>query len=143
MRKSILRLSSSLLVLMIGLALSACSLTTDPTKGSSDSTSSSGGGKSETKKDGVLKEDQRVNEFATVNFDKLKEDMAAGRGEHLASLATLLGVTQEHQTEFFTFTKEKFPLLFASERATADEMLATLTREMASHPTFHTIVAQR
>jgi len=143
MRKPTLTSLSSFFVLMIGLAVSACTIATDPTKGTSDSTAStSGSGKTKTA-DGVLKEDQRVNEFASVNFNKLKEDMAIGQGEHLASLATLLGVTQDHQAEFFAFTKEKFPSIFTSQHVTPEEMLAALTREMATHPTFYTVVAQR
>src|SRR5262245_23214906 len=121
-------------MLVLGFMLSACSLTTDPTKASSDSTSSTSGKSS--KKDGTQKEEEKVSSFTTINFARLKEDMAAGQGEHLASLATLLGVPPEQQPAFFAFTKEKFAVVCSSDRVTSDEMVAALTQEMAAHPQF-------
>src|SRR5262249_34726466 len=116
-------------LLVLGFVLSACSLTTDPTKSSTDSTSSTSGKSS--KKDGTVKEGEKVSSFATVNFARLKEDMAAGQGEHLASLAALLGVRPEQQPAFFAFVKEKFAVVCPSEQTSSEEMVAALTREMA------------
>ena len=41
--------------------------------------------------DGLLKADQRVNAFVTLNFENLPQDMAYGRGEYITSLSELLG----------------------------------------------------
>ena len=68
--------------------------------------------------------------------------MALGRGEYLASLATLLGVPESQQAEFFAFTKENFSSLVSSDQVTPDEMLEALNRELAACPQFHIIVAQ-
>ncbi|HJU05431.1 MAG TPA: DUF3015 family protein, partial [Nitrospiraceae bacterium] len=51
--------------------------------------------------DGVLKAEHKVMAFAVYNFDNLKDDLAQGRGEYLASLAELAGVQADHQAEFF------------------------------------------
>jgi hypothetical protein len=68
--------------------------------------------------------------------------MAAGGGEYLASLAALLEVPPERQTEFFAFAQQQFPLLFDSEQVTAEQMLATLYAQMAVDPRFGKRVGQ-
>lgn len=125
-------------VFAVGISVASCTVVTDPTKASSDFSSSSSGGSS--KKDGALQEEKKLSDFATVNFERLKKDMAAGNGEHLAALATLLRVPQEQQPAFFAFTQEKFPVLCPSGKATANEMVTALSRELATHPRFHLLV---
>ena len=73
--------------------------------------------------------------FAHVNFDNLKQNMALGHGEYLASFGTLLGVAPRHQAKFFTLTQERYAVLFASDRTTPAEMLAALKCELAASPT--------
>lgn len=84
--------------------------------------------------DGLVKDGQKVNAFAALNFENLKHDMAQGRGEYLASLGTLLGVPRDHQAEFFALTQEKYPILVRSDRTTPGEMLAALNRELSANP---------
>jgi len=122
-------------VIVAGCFAASCTVVTDPTKASSDFTSSSSGKSSKT--DGTLRDEEKLSEFAAVNFEQLKKDMASGRGEHLAALATLLHVPQDQQTAFFTFAQEKFPLICPSEKATASEMVTALSREMANSSRFY------
>ena len=84
--------------------------------------------------DGVVKNDQKVDMFASVNLDSLSQEMAQGRGEHLASLASLMGVPAEGQSEFFAMTQAKYASLFPTERTTSSEMLSSLHQEMAASP---------
>jgi hypothetical protein len=79
-------------------------------------------------------DDHKVSVFASVNFENLKQDMAQGRGEHLSSLAWLMGVPAEKQGAFFTLTQEKHAVLFTSEATTSTEMLIALNRELSAHP---------
>jgi len=55
---------------------------------------------------GFLVRDQetpkRTAASAFFNFSRLKEDMAAGQGDYLSSLATLMEVPQEDRQDFFT-----------------------------------------
>ena len=122
--------------LAFGLLLTSCSLTTDPTKSSSDFTSSTSPGSSKPSSE------QKAQSFTRDNFSRLKEDMALGHGEYLASLATLLGVPESQQAEFFAFTKENFSSLVSSEQVTPDEMLDALKHELATHPQFSIVVAK-
>jgi hypothetical protein len=60
--------------------------------------------------------------------------MAQGGGEHLASLATLLGVPAEQQPAFFSMTQEKYTTLVQSGETTPAAMLKALQEAMAAHP---------
>src|SRR5574338_792394 len=42
--------------------------------------------------DGQVWAAEKANVFAAINFDNLEQDMAQGHGEHLTSLATLMGI---------------------------------------------------
>lgn len=120
-------LLNAALIAALGLGAAACTVVTDPS-----SASSAGGSGSTT----FMNRQQQVAEFANVNLDRIKQDMSAGQGEYLASLATLLGVEAARQPEFFTFTQAKFTVLFPSDQTTAAEMLTTLNRAMQADPRF-------
>lgn len=81
--------------------------------------------------DGIVQHDQKVNVFASANFENLSQEMARGNGEYLASFAALLGVPAERQPEFFALTQAKYSTLFQSEQTTPSEMLIALRQEMA------------
>ncbi len=79
-------------------------------------------------------EKERALAFSKVKLERIKTDMAVGGGEHLTSLATLLGVPAHSQAEFFALTRSNFNTLFSSEQTTAEEMLAGLENELSAHP---------
>jgi hypothetical protein len=79
-------------------------------------------------------EAQKVKAFAAVNIDRLKEDMARGSGEHLTAFAHLLGIKENHKSDFFTLTKQNYPVLFSSEPTTSEDMLARLNTELNDYP---------
>ena len=84
--------------------------------------------------DGIVKNEEKVNVFASANIESLSQEMAQGRGEHLASLASLMGVPSEHQGAFFTMTQEKYTSIFKTEQTSSMEMLVSLSSEMSAHP---------
>jgi endonuclease/exonuclease/phosphatase (EEP) superfamily protein YafD len=93
--------------------------------------------------DGVIVQNEQVNVFAQANFDSLAQEMAQGRGEHLASLATLLGVPAEQQPAFFAMTQEKYTTLISSGEATPVAMLVALHNAMGVHPTLAKLSASK
>jgi len=117
------------LTAVLGLGAGACTVVTDPSSGSSATT----GGSSSA---AFMNRQQQTAEFAKVNLEQLRNDMAAGQGEYLASLAALLEIEPSRQPAFFAFTQDKFAVLFPNDRTTAVEMLATLEREMRGNPRF-------
>ena len=80
---------------------------------------------------GLLQKERKIQFFARANFSRLKEDMAAGNGDYLSSLATLMEVPRAHRQDFFDLTKDHFQDLFPSDQTTSKEMLATLSTKLA------------
>lgn len=80
--------------------------------------------------DGVIIKNKHMNMASRV-FESLAQEMAQGQGEHLASLAALLGVSEEAQPEFFALVQEKYTILVGSDDTTAVTMLQALQAAMA------------
>jgi endonuclease/exonuclease/phosphatase (EEP) superfamily protein YafD len=83
---------------------------------------------------GKFAQSEQETMFANLNFDNLSQEMAQGGGEHLASLATLMGVPAEQQPAFFSMTQEKYTALIQSGETTPAAMLKALHETMAAHP---------
>jgi hypothetical protein len=133
--------SRALAVLGVLCIFYACAVTTDSTKSSTKtihnttdssskftSSTSPGGDSSDTSK----REQALV--FSRVGLERIKTDIAVGGGEHLTSLATLLGVPARNQQEFFALAKANFSTLFSSEQTTAEDFLARLEDELSANP---------
>ena len=58
--------------------------------------------------DGQIKPDFKTTAFVTLNQDNLQQDSAAGRGEYLASVSTLLGVPEDRQVAFFSAVQASY-----------------------------------
>ena len=86
------------------------------------------------KNNGKVWAEQKMNAFASINFENLSQEMAQGQGEHLASLAVLMGVPAEHQAEFFAMAQNNYKTLIRSGETTPVEMLNALHDAMAAHP---------
>ena len=84
--------------------------------------------------DGTIMAEHKVNVFAAANYDSLSQEMARGGGEHLASLAELMGVPEENRPEFFALAQTQYASLVESGDATPTAMIATLRSGMESHP---------
>jgi hypothetical protein len=83
--------------------------------------------------DGVIMKNKHVS-MAALSYDSLRQEMAQGRGEHLASLATLLGVREEDQPAFFALVQEKYTTFMEADQTTPLAMLQALQAAMAEHP---------
>src|SRR2546422_2293998 len=83
--------------------------------------------------DGSVWAEHKVTMFAEINFENLSQEMAQGRGEHLASLATLMGVPAERQTEFFAMTQERYLALIQAGDGSPVAMVKALN-EAIPHP---------
>jgi hypothetical protein len=85
-------------------------------------------------KDGVVQNPVAVSMFLDNNLDKLAHDMAAGQGETLDSLASLIGVDAGHKAAFFAVTKAHFAEIIPSEHAKTQDVVAALNRVLAQDP---------
>ena len=84
--------------------------------------------------DGKLWAEQKVNAFASLNFENLAQDMAQGQGEHLASLATLMGIPAAQQPAFFAMTQEKYASLVAAGETSPVALVKALNEAVATNP---------
>lgn len=84
--------------------------------------------------DGKVMVEQKTTLFAELNFENLSQEMAQGQGEHLASLATLMGVPAEHQAEFFAMIQEQYILLVKTGDASPVAMVKAINSAIATHP---------
>lgn len=76
--------------------------------------------------DGQVMADQRTNMFAAMNFENLSQEMAQGKGEHLASLATLMGIPAEQHTAFFALTQERYTAMVEAGEASSVALVKAL-----------------
>ena len=109
-----------------GLVISACNTTKATVDTFAKFTSSTSPGEF-INADGIVLESQKARLFSAVVFENLEQDIARGNGEYLTSLAVLLKIPAGEQDEFRTRSQSEYPLLFASDRRTAESLLVTLT----------------
>ena len=86
--------------------------------------------------------EEKANMFAAINFENLSQEMAQGGGEHLASMATLMGVPAEHQSEFFAMTQERYTTLVKAGEASPVAMVKALNEVAASYPTLAKVASK-
>lgn len=84
--------------------------------------------------DGKVMAEHKTTMFAELNFENLSQEMAQGQGEHLASLAALMGVPAQHQGEFFAMAQEHYTTLVKAGEASPVAMVKALNATMAAHP---------
>lgn len=84
--------------------------------------------------DGKIMSEQKTTTFAQLNFEALSAEMAQGQGEHLASMATLMGVPAEHQAAFFAMTQERYTSLVKAGEASPVALVKALNDAIAGHP---------
>jgi hypothetical protein len=84
--------------------------------------------------DGQVWASERANVFAAINLDNLSQEMAQGKGEHLASLATLMGVPNEQHAAFFALTQERYTALVQEGETSSVALVKTLNDAISKSP---------
>jgi Protein of unknown function (DUF3015) len=84
--------------------------------------------------DGQVWASEKTNVFAAINFDNLAQDMAQGQGEHLSSLATLMGIPAEQQPAFFAMTQERYVFFTQAGESSPAAMVKALNDAAATQP---------
>jgi hypothetical protein len=92
--------------------------------------------------DGKVMSEHKTTMFASLNFDALSAEMAQGQGEHLASLATLMGVPAERHAAFFAMTQERYTSLVQAGEASPVALVKSLNDAIAGHPVLAKVSAQ-
>ncbi|TKB58912.1 MAG: DUF3015 domain-containing protein [Nitrospira sp.] len=118
-------LIGALVLASVGLVVSACNTSKATVDTFAKFTSSTSPG-DWMNADGVIQESQKTRLFAAVAFENLEQDIARGNGEYLRSLAVLMKIPAGEQDEFRSLSQRQYSRLFASDRRTAESLLATL-----------------
>ena len=82
--------------------------------------------------DGQVMADQKTTMFALLNFENLTQEMAQGKGEHLASLAALMGIPDEQHPAFFALTQERYSDLVQAGETSSVALVNFLLSPMRS-----------
>ncbi|MCA9464868.1 MAG: DUF3015 domain-containing protein, partial [Nitrospira sp.] len=84
--------------------------------------------------DGKVFSAEQVNVFAAINFDNISQEMAQGQGEHLTSLATLMGIPTEKHQAFFNMTQEKYTILIQDGEPSPKAVVKAIHDAMMDNP---------
>ena len=76
--------------------------------------------------DGTIMSQYKAEIFAAANYESISQEMAQGGGEHLASLAELMGVPEEGRPEFYALAQTRYASLVASGNTTPAALIQTL-----------------
>jgi len=93
------------------------------------------------KNSGKFWAEHKASMFAGLNFENLTQEMAQGGGEHLASMAALMGVSDDKQPEFFAVTQERYLSLVNAGEASPVAMVKALN-EAAASPASTTVASK-
>lgn len=83
---------------------------------------------------GTVQASARATQFASANMEKLAQDMAAGQGESLTSLADIIGIAESDREDFYRSARENFDVIYSGADTTADELVTNLGEVMTSQP---------
>ena len=86
--------------------------------------------------------DQKTTMFALLNFENLTQEMAQGKGEHLASLASLMGIPDEQHPAFFALTQERYSDLVQAGETSSVALVKTLNDAVSRSPVLAQVVSR-
>jgi hypothetical protein len=86
--------------------------------------------------DGMVLKEQKINLFAGVTYENLRQEAAAGNGQYVSALASLYGISPDKQAEFGLVLQRKHADLFAAgiedDRTAHLKLVSALNRELTS-----------
>jgi len=93
--------------------------------------------------DGTVFASEKTRFFAAMNSEALEQEMAQGGGEHLAALATLLGVPSAEQPRFFERAQQQYRSLLEAGEPTGEAMLRAVDQIITAEPTLVAVSLDR
>ncbi len=124
-------------VIVIGLSLAACN-TTKATIDTTVNFFSSTTPNELFTVDGLVKQEQKINLFAGVAYENLRQEAAAGSGQYVTSLATLYGVPEAKHGAFGKVLQQRHAELFTTDLLQDNRahlrMVSVLNRVMTQEP---------
>jgi len=84
---------------------------------------------------GMVNNDHQKKVFVAMNMDDLAQDMARGEGEHITSMATLLGIHESDQETFFQVSQANYDAIFSADNVNYEQVLASINNVMLNDAT--------
>ncbi|HVG03074.1 MAG TPA: DUF3015 family protein [Nitrospira sp.] len=133
--RSFQNLALGICIAAAGLATAAC----NTTKASVDTTVnffSSTSPNDLFSSDGMVVKEQKINLFAGVTYENLRQEAAAGGGQYITALASLYEIPASKHQDFGLVLQQKHSDLFAAgldeDRTAHLKMVSALNRELAA-----------
>jgi hypothetical protein len=127
-------------VVTMGVALSACN-TTKATIDTTVAFFSSTSPQDLFSQDGQVRQEQKINLFAGVAYENLRQEAAAGGGQYVTSLAALYGMPASKHERFAQLLQAKHSDLFIADlnedRTAHLKMVAALNRALVADGSLH------
>lgn len=73
-------------------------------------------------------------QYTTINFSRLRADMAVGKGEYLESFAVLLQIDEPQRSAFYQLTRDHFSTLYSDADTTPEQLVANVERLLQAQP---------
>ncbi|MCB0342169.1 MAG: DUF3015 family protein [Pseudobdellovibrionaceae bacterium] len=88
-------------------------------------------GTSNCKVDGFVMNDKEIQYFAEANHEELTQQMAEGRGEKLAALASLYGCQAKQQDEFARTLQNSYAEIAPSYDTSSQELIKNISAKVS------------
>ncbi len=128
-------LGLALSLLLAGLSLTGCN-TTKATVDTTVNFFSSTSPNELFTSDGMVVKEQKINLFAGVAYENLRQEAAAGGGQYVSALAALYEIPADRQGEFGRILQRKHADVFSADleedRSAHLKMVAVLNRELTA-----------
>ena len=80
---------------------------------------------------GTINSSAKIGMFTGSNMERLAQNMSAGHGEVLATLADLMGIQDQDKAEFYAMTQKNFAKIFPDDKTTAEHVITSVKAGMA------------
>lgn len=85
---------------------------------------------------GIISQNSEQEAFFEMNYDDLRQDMAAGQGEHLAAMGSLLGCSADVQGDLASFSQAHYEQIFPTDHTTANQALYSYKMQLSQQEGF-------
>ncbi len=85
---------------------------------------------------GIVSNDYQQKIFVSMNLDDLAQDVAKGNGDHLSSLATLMGIKNEDKSAFNSLAQQNYEKIFISSAGDYKGVLNAFDKVISSNDHF-------
>lgn len=85
---------------------------------------------------GLVSQNHEQEAFFEMNYEALRQDMAAGQGEHLMAMGSLLGCSSEVQGDLARFSQAHYEEIFPSDHTSANQALYSYKMQLSQQENF-------